>query len=108
MRFSTLVSNEELAAHLDDPGWRVVDCRHRLADTAHGERAYAAGRLPGAVFMHLDRDLSGPMNGGNGRHPLPDPAALAVKLGAAGISGHTQVVAYDDDGGMTAARLWWL
>jgi thiosulfate/3-mercaptopyruvate sulfurtransferase len=106
--FSTLVSCEELAAHLDDPGWRIVDCRHRLLDTAHGEQAYAEGHLPGAVFMHLDRDLSGPMNGKNGRHPLPDPEILAVKLAAAGVSGQTQVVAYDDDGGMSAVRLWWL
>ena len=105
---STLVSCEELAAHLDDPGWRIVDCRHRLQDTAHGERAYAEGHLPGAVFMHLDRDLSGPMNGRNGRHPLPDPEILAVRLAAAGVSGSTQVVAYDDGGGMSAVRLWWL
>ncbi|MDR0441521.1 MAG: sulfurtransferase [Candidatus Accumulibacter sp.] len=103
-----MVSCEALAAHLDDPDWRIVDCRHRLTDTAHGERAYAEGHLPGAVFMCLDRDLSGPTNGKNGRHPLPDPAALAVRLGAAGISGRTQVVVYDDDGGMTAARLWWM
>jgi thiosulfate/3-mercaptopyruvate sulfurtransferase len=108
MTFSTLISGEELAARLDDPGWRIVDCRHRLTDTAHGERVYAEGHLPGAVFMHVDRDLSGPMNGRNGRHPLPDPGVLAMKLGAAGIAEHAQVVVYDDDAGMTAARLWWL
>jgi thiosulfate/3-mercaptopyruvate sulfurtransferase len=106
--FSTLVSCEELAAHLDAPDWRIVDCRHRLADTAHGERVYAAGHLPGAAFMSLDRDLSGPTNGKNGRHPLPDPEMLAIRLGAAGVSGRTQVVVYDDDGGMPAARLWWM
>jgi thiosulfate/3-mercaptopyruvate sulfurtransferase len=48
------------------------------------------------------------MNGSNGRHPLPDPQLLAATLGAAGVSGETQVVAYDDAGGMTASRLWWL
>jgi thiosulfate/3-mercaptopyruvate sulfurtransferase len=106
--FSTLVSCEELAERLDDPGWRIVDCRHRLSDTAHGERAYAEGHLPGAVFMHLDRDLSGPMNGKNGRHPLPDPEVLAVRLAAAGVSRRTQVAVYDDDGGMSAVRLWWM
>lgn len=108
MTFSTLVSCEELAGHLNDPGWRVIDCRHQLSDVAYGERAYAEGHVPGAVFMHLDRDLSGPMNGKNGRHPLPDPRLLAEKLGAAGVDRQTQVVVYDDDGGMYAVRLWWL
>jgi thiosulfate/3-mercaptopyruvate sulfurtransferase len=108
MRFSTLISCEELAAHLDDPGWRIVDCRYRLTDAAYGERAFAEAHLPGAVFMHVDRDLSGPVNGKNGRHPLPDPETLAAKLGAAGIAGRTQAAVYDDDGGMAAARLWWL
>jgi thiosulfate/3-mercaptopyruvate sulfurtransferase len=106
--FGTLVSCEELAQHLNDPEWRIVDCRHLLSDVGYGEKAYAEGHLPGAVFMHLDRDLSGPMNGRNGRHPLPDPKLLAAKLGAVGIDRKTQVVAYDDDGGMYAVRLWWL
>lgn len=104
-----LVSCDELAAHLDDPQWRIVDCRHQLSDTAYGARQYAAGHLPGAVFLHMDRDLSGPMNGHNGRHPLPRPQTLATTLEAAGItSNRTQVVVYDDDGGMYAGRLWWL
>ncbi len=106
--FGTLVSCEELAQHLNDPEWRIVDCHHLLSDVGYGEKAYAEGHLPGAVFMHLDRDLSGPMNGCNGRHPLPDPKLLAAKLGAVGIDRKTQVVAYDDDGGMYAVRLWWL
>ncbi len=106
--FSTLVSCDELAQHLSDPEWRVVDCRHLLSDVGYGAAAYAAGHLPGAVFMHLDRDLSGPMTGRNGRHPLPDPELLAEKLGVAGIDSKTQVVVYDDDGGMYAVRLWWL
>lgn len=107
--FSTLVDAETLAAHLGDADWMVVDCRHRLADPDYGERAYAAAHLPGALFLHLDRDLSGPLNGSNGRHLLPDPLVLAEKLGRLGLLGErTQVVAYDDAGGMIAARLWWL
>ena len=106
--FSTLVPCEELAARLDDPDWRIIDCRHRLSDAGYGERVYAEGHLPGAVFMHIDRDLSGPMNGKNGRHPLPDPEIVAAKLGAVGVTERTQVVVYDDDGGMYAGRLWWL
>lgn len=109
MSYTTLISSEELAAHLDDPDWRVFDCRHQLSDVTYGEKAYTAGHVAGAVFLHLDRDLSGPMNGRNGRHPLPDPQLLAEKLGAAGVTRQkTQVVVYDDDGGMYAVRLWWL
>ena len=108
MTYSTLISCEELARHLDDPDWRIFDCRHQLADVAYGNKSYARGHLPGAFFMHVDRDLSGTMNGVNGRHPLPDPQQLAGKLGAAGVTRQTQVAVYDDDGGMYAARLWWL
>jgi hypothetical protein len=72
---------------LGDPLWRVFDCRHLLNDPAAGRRAYARSHLPGAFFLHLDEDLSGPTNGRNGRHPLPDPQRLADRLGAAGVSG---------------------
>jgi thiosulfate/3-mercaptopyruvate sulfurtransferase len=105
---TALVSCQSLAERLGDENWRIVDCRHQLSDVDFGTRAYAEGHLPGALFMHLDHDLSGPTNGRNGRHPLPDPAVLAGKLGALGISRRTQVVVYDDAGGMMAGRLWWL
>ncbi len=108
MSFTTLVDAPTLARHLGDPTWRVFDVRHQLADVAYGERAYAAGHLPGAFFLHCDRDLSGPATGRNGRHPLPDPAVLAARLGACGVGPGTQVVAYDDAQGMIAGRLWWL
>ena len=108
MSFTTLVDAATLAAHLGDPAWRVIDVRHQLADIAYGERAYGAGHIPGASFLHCDRDLSGPMTGSNGRHPLPDAAVLAAKLGRLGIGRDTQVVAYDDCQGMIAGRLWWL
>jgi thiosulfate/3-mercaptopyruvate sulfurtransferase len=106
--YTTLVDVETLQAHLDDPNWLVVDVRHQLSDTGYGEHAYAAGHVPGAVFLHCDRDLSGAMSGGNGRHPLPDPERLAQRLGDIGIGALTQVVVYDDDLGMIAGRLWWL
>lgn len=108
MSFSTLVSCATLAEHLNDPDWRIFDCRHQLADLGYGQQAYAEGHLPGAFFLHLDRDLSSPMNGCNGRHPLPDPALLAQKLGLAGVTKQTQVVVYSDADGMVATRLWWL
>ena len=108
MSYSTLVSCAQLASHLDNANWRVFDCRHQLSDVDYGARVYAEGHLPGAFFLHLDRDLSSPMNGRNGRHPWPDAQRLADTLGAAGVTPTTQVVVYDDAGGMVAARLWYL
>lgn len=108
MSYTTLVDATTLRAHVDDPNWRIVDVRHLLSDTGYGERAYAAGHVPGAFFLHCDRDLSGPMTGSNGRHPLPDPEKLAQRLGGIGVGGATQVVVYDDAQGMIAGRLWWL
>jgi len=84
MSFTTLVDVPTLRAHLDDPNWLVIDVRHQLADTAYGERVYGDSHIPGAVFLHCDRDLSGPMNGSNGRHPLPNRQKLAARL--AGMS----------------------
>ena len=108
MNYSTLISTEALARHIGDPAFVIVDCRHDLADAEAGERAYRAAHLPGAVFMHLDRELSGRKTGRNGRHPLPDVAKLAATFGRAGIDKTRQVVAYDQGSGAWAARLWWL
>jgi thiosulfate/3-mercaptopyruvate sulfurtransferase len=104
----TLVSSDVLAANLRNPAWLAVDCRHNLADPDAGERAYGSGHIPGAAFLHLDRDLSGAKDGSNGRHPLPRIADLAQRLGAIGINGTRQVVAYDQNNGLWASRLWWL
>jgi thiosulfate/3-mercaptopyruvate sulfurtransferase len=106
--FTTLVSANELAAHLDDPHWIVFDCRHDLADTTAGRRAYAHSHIPGAHFMHLDDDLSGPKTGVNGRHPLPDPGKFCARLASLGMRNDRQAVAYDASGGIYAARLWWM
>jgi thiosulfate/3-mercaptopyruvate sulfurtransferase len=103
-----LVSPEELAGHLDDPDWIVFDTRHDLGDVEKGRRAYAAGHVPGAYFMHLDEDLSSPKTGKNGRHPLPGLAEFADRMNASGVTPRTQVVIYDDAGGSLAARLWWM
>ena len=106
--YGTLIGARQLAQHLDEPDWRIFDCRHDLTNPDFGRAAYAGGHLPRAQFLHLDEDLSGPMTGTNGRHPLPDPAALAARLGSLGVGNDTQVIAYDDAGGMFAARLWGL
>lgn len=108
MSFSTLIGVATLQANLENPDWRIVDVRHQLTDNGYGERAYAEAHIPGAVFMHCDRDLSGSMTGINGRHPLPDRDRLIARLGEIGIGPQTQVVVYDDAQGMIAGRLWWL
>lgn len=108
----TLISAADLAAHIDDPAWVVVDCRHDLMNLAAGRGAYASGHLPGAVFADIETVLSGAKNGADGvflgRHPLPEREALAEALRDFGIDDTTQLVAYDAHGGMFAARLWWL
>lgn len=106
--YTTLIGALDLAQRLHDPEWVVFDCRFDLADPGFGRQAHARGHLPGARFLDLDSDLSGARSGRNGRHPLPDPATLVARLEACGVGNHTQVVAYDDAGGMFAARLWWL
>jgi len=108
MGHTTLVDTGTLAAHLGDERWVIVDCRHDLADSAAGRAAYLAAHIPGAHFLHAGEDLSGPKTGRNGRHPLPDPASFAARLGAIGIGPGVQVAAYDAQGGIFAARLWWM
>ncbi|MFO1371597.1 MAG: sulfurtransferase [Candidatus Competibacteraceae bacterium] len=107
--FNTLIDAATLHAQLSDPNWVVVDCRFNMADMDAGRRAYRESHIPGARYAHLDADLSSPITPSTGRHPLPEPLQLARKLGDWGIGDHTQVIAYDDMGGMlAAARLWWL
>jgi thiosulfate/3-mercaptopyruvate sulfurtransferase len=105
-----LITAHELSALLaqSPQAVRVLDCRFNLADPAAGETAWRADHVPGAVYAHLDRDLSGRKTGQNGRHPLPDADAFGHTLSAWGISPTTRVVAYDASGGMFAARLWWM
>lgn len=108
MRSQTLVSVDELATALDDPALRLFDCRFDLADTERGARAFAESRIHGAVYAHLDRNLSSPITADSGRHPLPDATTLIEWLGDSGVTAGTQLVAYDDSGGTMAVRLWWL
>jgi thiosulfate/3-mercaptopyruvate sulfurtransferase len=104
---SPLVSATWLLEHLADPGVRVADCCFTLGQPDAGRARYEAGHLPGAVYLDLERDLSGPRGERGGRHPLPEPGALATRLGGLGIGDASFVVAYDDSG-MYASRLWWL
>jgi thiosulfate/3-mercaptopyruvate sulfurtransferase len=110
--YTTLISAQELAAHIDEPAWVVLDCRHDLADLAAGRAAFGAGHLPHAQFADIETALSGSKRGADGqflgRHPLPARDAFLDQLRAWGINDDSQVVAYDAQGGMFAARLWWM
>jgi thiosulfate/3-mercaptopyruvate sulfurtransferase len=106
MNGSTLVSTGELEKNLTH--WRVFDCRHELAKPELGEQQYREGHIPGALFAHLERDLSGRKTGRNGRHPLPEPQDFEKWLEKAGLTPKDQVVCYDAGPGAMAARLWWM
>jgi thiosulfate/3-mercaptopyruvate sulfurtransferase len=108
MAIHPLIDAAALRARLGQPGWIVVDCRFSLQEPAAGRTAYERGHIPGARYANLDRDLSRAPGPGEGRHPLPEPAAFAAKLGEWGIGVDDTVVAYDEASAAIAARLWWL
>ncbi|MDR6718279.1 sulfurtransferase [Paenibacillus sp. 2003] len=103
-----IVSMRWLLARMYEPDVVIADCRFLLGQPEAGRQAYEAGHIPGAVYLDLEKDLSSPVSAHGGRHPLPDPAVLASRLSKAGIGSNSRIVAYDDQGGMNASRLWWL
>jgi len=104
---TTLIDTDTLAASLDK-GWALVDCRYDLQNDSWGHAQYRAAHIPGAVYANLSHDLSGTPTGANGRHPLPSIEAMSEAFSSFGIDQNTQVVAYDQDAGMYASRLWWM
>jgi len=110
MTYETIIPAAELALHLDDPDWVIVDSRFKLANPEQGKIDYETGHIPGAVYAHLDEDLSGPIiKGVTGRHPLPSVEHAASVFSRLGIDAGVQVVAYDDiSGALAAGRVWWL
>ncbi|WP_342566020.1 sulfurtransferase [Paenibacillus sp. FSL R7-0345] len=102
------VTKRWLLARLYDPEQTIVDCRFTLGKPQAGRESYEQEHIPGAVYLDLELDLSSPVSEHGGRHPLPDPQVLAARLSRLGISNDTRIVAYDDESGMNAARLWWL
>jgi thiosulfate/3-mercaptopyruvate sulfurtransferase len=117
--YTTLISTEALAAHLEhllhgdrdghpDKRWAIIDCRFDLQNEELGREAYHAAHIPGAIYASLSQDLSGERTGTNGRHPLPSIGQMTATFGRLGIDRTTQVVAYDHDSGMFASRLWWM
>ncbi|MFF2015741.1 sulfurtransferase [Paenibacillus sp. NPDC058177] len=107
-QWNSIVSVEWLKANMQDPNVVIVDCRFVMGDAEAGRQAYESSHIAGAVYLDLEKDLSGPIEEHGGRHPLPDPATLAHRLSQVGISNASKVFAYDSQGGMMASRLWWL
>jgi thiosulfate/3-mercaptopyruvate sulfurtransferase len=108
MDFTTTIDVATLRALIGDPSIVILDCRFDLAAPDAGRQAYVARHIPSARYIDLNRDLSEPVSPMSGRHPLPEPARLAARLGDMGVGPGTQVIAYDEANGSFAARAWWL
>lgn len=106
--FTTLIEPAALASQLGRDDLAIFDCRFELANPAWGEGEYAREHIPGAQYLHLDRDMSGPITPSTGRHPLPGPRVFARRIAALGAGDGVQLVAYDQGNGAYAARFWWL
>ena len=103
-----IVSQKWLLARLYEPEQTIVDCRYILGQPDVGSEAFEQEHIPGAIYMDLKKDLSAEATDHGGRHPLPEPEVFAARLAKLGIGNDTRVIAYDDEGGMNAARLWWM
>ncbi|MEK5493499.1 sulfurtransferase [Paenibacillus sp. FSL R7-0297] len=102
------ITKRWLLARLYEPEQTIIDCRFTLGKPEAGRESYEQEHIPGAVYLDLELDLSSPVTEHGGRHPLPDPEVLAARLAKLGIGNDSRIVAYDDESGMNAARLWWL
>ncbi|MDQ0114590.1 sulfurtransferase [Paenibacillus harenae] len=105
---NNIVSSKWLLARMYEPDIVIVDCRFLMGKPDAGRELYEASHIPGAVYLDLEKDLSAPVEEHGGRHPLPDNFELTVTLSRVGIGNESRVVAYDDQGGAMASRLWWL
>lgn len=101
-----LISVDELAAGVEEPGLILLDVRWQVSGPSQYP-LYLAGHLPGARWCDLDTDLADPP-GARGRHPLPDPRRLEAKLQAWGVEPQSRVVVYDQGTSVAAARAWWV
>lgn len=108
MSYHTIIDTETVFEHLGNPDWRIIDCRFDLSETEAGREAYREAHLPGALYAHLDEDLSSKPGESSGRHPLPDRDQLSECFSRWGIDAQTQVVCYDQQDSALAARLWFL
>jgi thiosulfate/3-mercaptopyruvate sulfurtransferase len=105
-----VVDAEWLRSTLDADPAALVVADVRWSPDRPRKQGYLEGHIPGAVYLDVDHDLAAPVRDdrAGGRHPLPSPRDFAEAMSHAGIGDTTPVVAYDDTGGSTAARLWWM
>ncbi|WP_340008891.1 sulfurtransferase [Paenibacillus sp. FSL K6-0276] len=103
-----IVSTRWLLARLYEPELVIVDCRFLLSDPEAGRKAYTKDHIPGAIYLHLEEQLSAPVSSHGGRHPLPEISKLTTVLSKVGINRDRIVVVYDDQGGAYASHLWWM
>lgn len=106
--YTTLIDPTTLQQNITNLNWVIIDCRFSLDDPGYGAHAYEKAHIPRAVYAHLDQVLSNPPSTDNGRHPLPPDSIMARRFGELGITNESQVVVYDDNNGLIAARLWWM
>jgi thiosulfate/3-mercaptopyruvate sulfurtransferase len=109
--YTTLISVAQLKAlQASGAPLRVFDCSFDLMNPTAGEAAYLESHIPGAVYVHLDRDLSNKSGQGasGGRHPLPSREKFAAWLGSVGFDNTMQAVVVDRNGANYCGRLWWM
>lgn len=102
-----IITAEQLKAH-DNRSLVIFDCRFNLMNKTLGAEQYRHGHIPGAYYLDLETQLSGPVDQHGGRHPLPDSENFTKTLRDAGVNQQSLVVVYDDSRMAYAARAWWL
>ena len=120
MNYDLLISTEQLQQLLaDKTPPRIFDCSFDLSDAAAGHKQYLESHILGAVYAHLDTDLSDkhgtdendksrPPAASGGRHPLPSREKFAIWLSSVGLANDMQAVVYDRNGANYSGRLWWM
>ena len=106
--YTSLIDSNSLLNELGNPAWLIIDTRYDLMNKEAGRNAYLEGHIPGAIYLDVHDDLSGPPVTNRGRHPLPTTDAMNELFSRTGITEHTQIIIYDDSFGSFAARLWWM
>ena len=104
-----LIEAQQLKKIIDEQqDFLLFDCRFDLVDSEAGYKSYLEGHIPGAIYVHSDKDLASEKNGRNGRHPLPSINQWQKTYASLGITPNSRVVIYDNQSCMYAVRLWWM